>query len=359
MPSHYDVVIATDLRFPGGSSGSTLEEVHAQYKHGWRTGLYHLPSSVLVKNRPFHFGLCHAMLDGECQLANLDTEPIHTDILIVRHPSVIPLHDAPLPDIRPTAIVLVVNHPPANAKGRIDYILPYARRRLRNAYGVDPVVHPIGPLVREELNRYYGPEANLRPLDWSNIFDVERFDVRRTPPKHRIRIGRHSRPGREKWPDTPEAILAAYPEDEDIDVHILGGSEAPETILTRRPNNWTVHQFGAMAAEDFLRTIDVFVYYHHPQWTEAFGRVIAEAMASSLPAILPPHFRPLFGEAAIYAEPHEVRSKIDHLLFEPDEYMRWSQVAREYVRRNFSHATHMNRLVHLRNSTSISEVAEA
>jgi glycosyltransferase involved in cell wall biosynthesis len=46
---------------------------------------------------------------------------------------------------------------------------------------------------------------------------------------------------------------------------------------------------------------------------EAFGRNILEAMASGLPAILPPHFRPLFGDAAVYAEPVEVPSVLRRL----------------------------------------------
>ncbi len=68
-----------------------------------------------------------------------------------------------------------------------------------------------------------------------------------------------------------------------------------------------------MILASFLAELDFFVYYHHPAWVEAFGRNILEALASGLPAILPPHFRPLFGDAAFYAEPAEVPSVLGRL----------------------------------------------
>ena len=68
-----------------------------------------------------------------------------------------------------------------------------------------------------------------------------------------------------------------------------------------------------MDPREFLAQLDFFVYYHHPAWLEAFGRNILEALASGLPAILPAHFRSLFSDAAIYAEPAEVPSVVNQL----------------------------------------------
>ena len=73
------------------------------------------------------------------------------------------------------------------------------------------------------------------------------------------------------------------------------------------PPNWQVWPFNAIPPERFLSTVDFFVYFHHSQWVEAFGRSIVEAMASGAVAILPRQFETLFGEGAIYAEPSEVR----------------------------------------------------
>ena len=72
---------------------------------------------------------------------------------------------------------------------------------------------------------------------------------------------------------------------------MLGGAEVPVSILGFIPANWVVYPFGSLDVVDFLRSIDVFVYFHHPNWVESFGRVIAEAMASGLPTILPTSFQ--------------------------------------------------------------------
>jgi glycosyltransferase involved in cell wall biosynthesis len=344
----YDVVIASDLRFPGGSSASTLEEIALQARAGLRTGVYHLPASTLRRRRGFHPGILRAILDGQCDLLNpeiaLAPEPVAADLLVVRHPSVIDHQGGPLPELEAGRAVLVVNHPPINAQGRIDYLLPYALRRLREAYAAPVEAAPIGPLVRAAIDQYYDDRSLLSDEDWHNVFDLERFRPRAARPPHDpIRIGRHSRPNREKWPSRAQDILAAYPDDAAVDVRILGGSEIPERILGYRPANWTVEEFGARAVESFLEDLDVFVYYHHPNWVEAFGRVTAEAMATGLPAILPPHFRELFGDAALYGPPAEVPGLLDRLR-DPDTHAAMSQRAAGFIHAHFGGGVHLERL---------------
>jgi hypothetical protein len=345
----YDVVIMTDLRFPGGNSASTLEEIRIQHSHGLKTGLYHRPSLALGNtHRPFHKGITEAILQGQCKLLNFD-QNIRTKLLIVRHPSLIRPPLSVMPNIETGRVVMVINHPPINADGRIDYILPFIAKTLRETYKCEPMLYPIGPLIRKAILEYYGDSVTLQEADWSNIFDLNRFGSlgpRAAPQQRFLRIGRHSRPGREKWPETEEDICAAYLVDSEHSVVILGGAEAPEAILGYRPKNWMVHTFGSMDVVRFLNSIDVFVYFHHPHWVEAFGRVIAEAMASGLPTILPHHFRPLFREGAIYASPKDVR-KIVRELTNVEAYQEASRRAHRFVRVNFDSEVHIRRLMRL------------
>jgi hypothetical protein len=99
-----------------------------------------------------------------------------------------------------------------------------------------------------------------------------------------------------------------------------------------------------MAPEAFLATIDFFVYFHHPRWIEAFGCSIAEAMASGAVVVLPPHFRELFGEAATYAEPEQVRTEVLRLHANPPAFQAQTAIAQELVRARFSQATHQSRV---------------
>jgi glycosyltransferase involved in cell wall biosynthesis len=342
--SEFDVAIATDLRFPGGSSGSTLEEVLVHNALGWTTALFHTPSPVLKRRRPFHHGIAEALIAQRAILANLIDTQIKSTVLIVRHPSIVHNNGESLPNVSTDHVILVVNHPPINSEGRIDYILPYAVKRLQETYGVAPRVQPIGPLVRASIDEMYGDAVTLDDTDWTNVFDIRRFQHRRQPPRGGVlRIGRHSRPGKEKWLNTAEALNAAYPLRDDVEIHVLGGSQAPESVLGYRPKNWIVYDFGAISSERFLRNIDVFVYFHHPRWVEAFGRVIVEAMASGLPTVVPHHFKGLLGDAAIYCEPEEVNSVIDKLK-NPIFYTQYSNKAASYSSRKFSHETHIQRM---------------
>ena len=40
-----------------------------------------------------------------------------------------------------------------------------------------------------------------------------------------------------------------------------------------------------MPAVDFLRSLDCFTYRTHPSWTEAWGRVVTEAMSVGIPVV--------------------------------------------------------------------------
>ncbi|MFN3614857.1 MAG: glycosyltransferase [Rubrimonas sp.] len=99
-----------------------------------------------------------------------------------------------------------------------------------------------------------------------------------------------------------------------------------------------------MPVETFLADLDVFVYFHHPAWVEGFGRTIAEAMAAGIPVILPPHFRATFADAAIYAEPHEVRDRIDELWADEDYARLQGMRGRKWIDRNYGPARYLDRV---------------
>jgi glycosyltransferase involved in cell wall biosynthesis len=64
-----------------------------------------------------------------------------------------------------------------------------------------------------------------------------------------------------------------------VKVRIMGGTclDLPPQIDVLPEN--------AEPAEDFLRSLDIFFFRTHPAWTEAYGRVVFEAMACGLPVV--------------------------------------------------------------------------
>ena len=123
-----------------------------------------------------------------------------------------------------------------------------------------------------------------------------------------------------------------------------GGSQAPKKILGRIPSNWHVAEFGAVPPGNFLSHLDFFVYFTHPDLVESFGRVIFEAMAAGVPVIIPPEYKVLFHDAAIYAVPSEVRDVIDCYINDEQLYLEQEARALQYVEQNFGYSIHRTRL---------------
>jgi UDP:flavonoid glycosyltransferase YjiC (YdhE family) len=335
----------SDLRFPGGTSHSLAEEIAAQAEVGWSTGLVHLNGPLVSWLRPVNPRIREQIRHSRATLFVGD-RPIRTKLVVVRHPAVLQAAFDQLPPIETEHLVLVANAPPTDIDGYRHYRPQVVDRIARERFGVAPVWAPIGPLVRQAIAAEL--PVGLRDQDWVNVIDVDAWHVERPTWRSNVPvIGRHSRPSPQKWPTDPKEIEAVYPVDGSAIVKILGGADPVLDVLGYVPNSWQVTPFGAMDPREFLAELDFFAYYHHPAWIEAFGRNILEAIASGLPAILPPHFRALFGDAAIYAEPAEVPAVLSRLYLDLDAYQEIVGHAESSVRTRFGYEAHQRRLSEL------------
>jgi Glycosyltransferase family 28 C-terminal domain len=341
-----DVLVVSDLRFPGGTSHSVAEEIIAQAQAGWSTGLVHLNGPLLSKVRAVNPRIRDQLRRGAATLFVGDRS-IRAKVVVVRHPGVLQAAAEQLPPIETENVVLVANAPPIDIDGHRHYRPAVVDQIVRDRFGVAAVWAPIGPLVREAIASDVAP-GGLREQDWVNIIDVDAWRVHRPGwQSDRPVIGRHSRGSPQKWPTDSKVIEAVYPPDGSAVVKILGGAEPVLDVLGYLPTSWRVIPFGAMEPRDFLAQLDFFAYYHHPAWVEAFGRNILEALASGLPAILPPHFRPLFGDAASYAEPADVPSLVRRLYGDRAAYEDIAARAESAVRARFGYQAHHARLAEL------------
>jgi hypothetical protein len=98
---------------------------------------------------------------------------------------------------------------------------------------------------------------------------------------------------------------------------------------------------------EFLESIDFFVYYHHKDRVESFGRVIMEAMFAGAVAILPPSFEEVFGDAAVYAQPDEVQATVAACYRDWSRFQAQSQRGLAYVLENCTAAAYRRRLARL------------
>ena len=341
----YDVVLLSDLRYPGGNSASLAEEVKAQAAAGYTTALMHVPAPHALSLRCFNRKLAHCLHAGLADLVPDDAR-VRARALVIRQPRVFDGEPAVSPRIDAQATVLVANQPPHDGlrpSARPYYDVRTVRDRAAALFGQvrwAPIARP----VRTALERC-GVELDLLEHDWVNIVDPAEWDAGTTGfVADRPVIGRHSRDHASKWPVDAADILGAYPDDPGVRVEVLGGAGPAVRALGRLPANWTVHPFGAMTPQRFLRRIDFFVYHHHPGWIEAFGRTIIEAMASGRPALLPPHFEAVFGDAARYGPPSDTRAIVEALYADPAAYAAVAAGGRDFVASRFGPGVHAERL---------------
>ena len=274
-------------------------------------------------------------------------ETVACNLVIVSH---LPILDQ-LPDIRPEvraeACVAIVDQPPVTRSfdGETLYDV---EKILENAYlmfGVAPTLAPVSPLIRRILMMETSYEK-VTELDWIPLIDCAAYPARASswdasrPPI----IGRHARDHMDKWPSDPEILRQAYCVGMPVDVRILGGAERAKKVLGQIPSNWTVLEFDSVDVPGFIGSLDFFVHYPHENEIEAFGRAAIEAMAASVPVILPGDFRENYGGAAVYASPADVYPTIQALWSDREAYEAQIQRGLDFIERNCSPALFRERV---------------
>jgi len=315
----FDVIAVGDFRFPGGTSSALASEVSILANAGYRVALMAMEGNVLRYPHPMHPSLRKLVDEGRAWLVPPQM-PIEASLCLLHHPQVFERWPHSPPCIKAEQTLMIVHHPLMDSAGEAYYDWVKIDAVARGLFG-DVRWAPVGPKVRAQFSKANGA-PKLHDSDWLNVLDCDAGALPRQGfMGARPQIGRHSRRDPAKWPADRASFLAAYPDDPNIDVHLMGFGAALEPIAGKLPKNWQVLPFGAMDPREFLARIDYFVYYHHPRWVEAYGRSILEAMASGAVPVLAPHFRPLFGDGAVYTAAENLRETVLDMHASPARYL--------------------------------------
>lgn len=329
----FDVVLVGDPRFSGGTGTAMASEAKALSAAGYDVGFLPLEASLLRSPRAMHAGLRNLVASGALHLVP-PTARVAARLCILHHPQLFETYPVLPMNLRAEQTLLVVHHPPKDGSGKPDYDVGAINRIVTDLFGPTNWA-PVGPKVRSAFAGL--PDApGLMSDDWVNVLDHQALALARDGFLGALPvIGRHSRPDPKKWPATRGAFLAAYPADPDIRVRLMGYGPELDAVVGSRPANWEVLPFNALPVRQFLGSIDFFVYFHGPDWIEAFGYSVIEAMASGAVSILPPDFAPLFGDGAICCPVAEVAERIRELHRNAGAYRRQSEAGRALVRDRF------------------------
>lgn len=335
-----DLVYVLDPRFEGGASTAVAAELDglAEAPNPPRVGIMMVKAHLLGLPWPSHPGIRRHIESGFLRVV-WPWERLTAQLALVHHPVVFAnLPRARLP-LRAGRAILVLHHPMVDAKGARQYDLDAVCEVIAATLAPEVLITPVSPVVRRSLRARRGKTGVLVEEDWINLIAPEDwpFDPDRAAPDPKnIVLGRHARPDPSKWPDTlKEATLIYGAEEDDIEVRVLGaGDFLQEKYGKPVPGNWRLLPFEFDGVQDFLAGLDFYVYYHDSAWSEAFGRTILEALAMGCVSILPPHFRDLFGDAALYAKPEEVLPLVRAIAADPARWRSLRLAARRWVLEN-------------------------
>ena len=116
-------------------------------------------------------------------------------------------------------------------------------------------------------------------------------------------------------------LLQCLPADAPWDIRVLDDDEVVPKLFRKNPMpaNWSTVDSG-LPLRDFLAGLDVYVGYAPDAWGAGPTHPMLEALAAGTVLVVDPRHRPSLGDAAVYAEPEQVRATVDSLLADPAAY---------------------------------------
>lgn len=316
------ICILTDPRFSGGTSSAVAQEIRALSRVSGLDLEVRMMDTAHFKGKTVNSRLDQALRDAGKGVDDVHSwdHKINAHTIILHNPAALKFDEAPPVNFLCDQLLVICHENFLRPDGREGFDVEKVLRLLRSAgYARHKVLAPISDWNRQTVLDWlamHPDEArhwNVAEKDWFNICD---FEIK--PPKRPIldRRGRVSRAGFEKFPSLAE-LHACFPASAECN-RILGGDSLladPDVI----PAHWEVLPFGAEPVEEFLTSIDIFVYFTNLGWRESFGRAIAEAIAAGKLVITDPQTARIFGPGVIACRPDEVSSGIAQLLSDQEQ----------------------------------------
>lgn len=315
----FDVVFASDIHVQGGTNAALASQIEFMASQGYRVGIVpmHLPHAQ--GERPVYTRIRKCVSEGKAEIVERHVRSVDCQLFIVDNPSLMHVDVDEFPALKVAADkrVMIVPFPPKDGRG-ITYEPVLAQIKANQICRGPYLWAPVSPMIRAQVAALY-PHLAVTRTEPTPILDPKRYGARQggwNPEK--LVIGRHSRADREKWPKGRAQFLKVYPASKAVTVKFLGiRADQLEALIGAAPANYSSQAYNEVDPAEFLRGLDLFVYYHHPTWIEALGIVILEAMLARVPCFLPEYMRENFGDAAFYAEPAKLWATIRKTLKAP------------------------------------------
>ena len=348
---HYDVLVYNDWRSGKGAQRDAIDEIHEMTEAGLRVAVAHAETADPPSPRrrePKAIAIQELINTQAVDFVHIE-QSVDVDLLLVRDPATLQFPPGAEAGLQARHVVILCDQiEGAEQRGPI-YSLVDCASHAENLFSRRPRWVPRNAQARAFLSAYVDRE-DVADVDLPVPFKPDRFrSGRHRPSSLKPIVGRHVADHWSQWPAIDIDLLGAYPDDDRIDVRIMGGTDTAlgvlETVMT--PPNWVSFAPGQLPARVFLAQLDFFVYFNHPQFRSAVSREVLEALASGCVVVLPPDFERLYGDAAVYCQPSDVHDVVLELFSAPTLYAKQQQRGRAYVEKENSSNAFNDRLMSL------------
>ena len=259
------------------------------------------------------------------------SEPVHAAVTMIDSPELLMFPRAAA-GVRVTTdrVVIVAGSAPRSPERDWALFDPATvERHGRALFGVDVEWLPAHAGVAEAL-RAAGATAPILPP--SAVAVVDAVPGRPSAPGRPPVVGtaRLEKVGKNRLPGA--RLLQCLPPDAPWDIRLLDDDEVVPKLFKKNPMpvNWSV--VSGVPLEDFVTGLDVYVGHAPEAWGAAPTWPMLSALAGGAVLVVDPRHRPWLGDAAVYAEPEQVRGVVDALLADPAAFAAQRQRGDAYAR---------------------------
>jgi len=335
LKASFDIIVIGDFRQPLCQRSTIVNQIQAAVSAGYQVGLIQFKSILVDRPESLQSELTALIEEGSVVLLDPDLS-ISAKLIIATDPILFTHLPKRFLQLDARLRIILVREGPVNADGDAMYDWSRITRHATEVLGGPILFAPVHQTVRHQLNDL-DPRPRLTDENWHDVVDAEQWRQTRDGfCGSRPVVGRLGETIADAWPTNAAALLAAYPDDRQVAVRLLGGGPILKDVVRAYPHNWEVLSSEDTNSKHFLSGLDFYIHTQHPNRANVLDPSILEAMASGAVAILPPSFEPIFGDAAVYAELDQIETAIWRYYKDRAAYLAQSRAGANIVREAFS-----------------------
>ncbi|WP_250001772.1 glycosyltransferase [Actinoplanes sp. M2I2] len=339
----YDVVMVADWRFLESTQRTALDELRALSAAGLRVAVLQLDSyrALEMRRMPFAAPVQDLVNAGTVDRVELD-DPVEAALLIVRQVAVLQFTGGLTGAVRPARALLVADRAPVRADGSDHRYEPAtcaaAARRL---FGVDPSWVPGDAGVRASLRTV----ADVEPEDLPVALATGGWVAERTVGSAVVGTDLCDAAN---WPPDAADSLAVCRLLPEADVRVRLPDRPAGAGAVGIGATWLAYQAGDLGSRSFLHQLDFYLHFPPREAAEWYSRPALEAAAMGCVVVMPPRYRPFYGDAAVYCTRSEAAALIARYRADPALFAEQSRRARLTVAAAHDPAQYVERILALR-----------